>query len=77
MFNDAVSAFNNGLDLTDSASSSVKSMLANPLDFLVARATTLIPDVVAMANTIFGMFTRGESIIEQLDGLRRRKGIVA
>ncbi|CEJ96055.1 hypothetical protein BGLT_07034 [Caballeronia glathei] len=52
-------------------------MLANPLDFLVARATTLIPDVVAMANTIFGMFTRGESIIEQLDGLRRRKGIVA
>ena len=66
VFNDAVSTFNDGLDLIDSASSNVKSLLANPIDFLKARATTLIPDAVAMADTIFGMFKRGESIISSI-----------
>jgi prophage DNA circulation protein len=66
VFDDGVKTFNDALDLIDNAESTVKSIMSNPLDFLKQRATTLIPDAVAMADTIFGMYKRGESVVESV-----------
>jgi prophage DNA circulation protein len=66
VFDDGVKTFNDALDLVDSAESNVKSLLSNPVAFLKARATTLIPDAVTMADTVFGVFKRGESVVESI-----------
>jgi prophage DNA circulation protein len=69
VFDDAVSTFNDGLDLIDNATSNIKSIIDNPIAFLKANAATLIPDAVKMADTVFGLFKRGESVVESLAGV--------
>lgn len=69
VFDDAVSTFNDGLDLIDKATSNIKSIIDNPIAFLKANAATLIPDAVAMANTVFNLFKRGESVVGSVEGL--------
>lgn len=69
VFDDAVSTFNDGLDLIDKATSNIKSIIDNPIAFLKANAVTLIPDAVTMANTVFNLFKRGESVVDSVEGL--------
>jgi prophage DNA circulation protein len=69
VFDDGVKTFNDALDLIDNAESTVKSIMANPIDFLKKNAATLIPDAVTMADTVFGLFKRGESVVESITSM--------
>ncbi|MEM5371362.1 DNA circularization N-terminal domain-containing protein [Paraburkholderia azotifigens] len=69
VFDDAVSTFTDGLDLIDKATSNIKSIIDNPIAFLKANAATLIPDAVTMADTVFNLFKRGESVVDSVEGL--------
>jgi len=69
VFDDAVSTFNDGLDLINNATSNIKALIDNPIAVLKENAATLIPDAVKMADTVFGLFKRGESVFQSVEGL--------
>ncbi|SPB16531.1 multidrug DMT transporter [Caballeronia novacaledonica] len=69
VFDDAVKTFNDGCDLIDNATSNIKSILDHPMQFLKDNARTLIPDAFAMADTVFGLFKRGESVVDSITSM--------
>ncbi len=69
VFDDAVKTFNDGCDLIDNATSNIKSILDHPMQFLKDNARTLIPDALAMADTVFGLFKRGESVVDSITSM--------
>ncbi|CAL8476399.1 DNA circularization protein [Caballeronia sp. S22] len=69
VFDDAVKTFNDGLDLIDNATSNIKSILDHPMQFLKDNARTLIPDALTMADTVFNLFKRGESVVDTVTSM--------
>lgn len=66
---DALTVFNEGLDVIENGVSNISNLLANPVQFLRNRATALLPDAAGLASAVFGMFMRGESIVESVIGM--------
>ncbi|BAO88912.1 DNA circularization protein [Caballeronia cordobensis] len=69
VFDDALKTLNDGLDMIDSSTSTIKSILEHPMQFIKDRAKTLIPDALATADAVYGLFKRGESVLDSVEGL--------
>jgi len=66
---DALQVLNEGFDIVEDGVSNITNLLANPMQFLKDRAAALLPDASSLASEVFGMFLRGESIVESIAGV--------
>lgn len=66
---DALKTLGDGLTKIEDALGFARGMLANPVGFLKGQLPALLSDPVALAESVFGMFQRGQSVLASAQGI--------